>query len=544
MSSTPTLPFIPEILNIICEQLFLNNLTLACLARTCRALENPALNVFWSHLNGLSKLLRCLPSHLWEEKIKPDRSRSIVLLRSLAPQDCERMMQYAKRVWQFELDSLSNTGVETAVYDVLHAFLKDAKLFPNIRALVWEGLGVDFCIPFKFFHIFLGPSLYKFDFQCCGNSAQHISMISTLGELYPSITSFAFHWPQSVNDDEPQTVKIVSEMIPKWQHLETLSVSNLTYSALPAVSTLPSLKRLQVNQFETDVSRLNVQKGGFPALRNLNVVVQTEIADFIRILEHLDSSPVESLTMYFCVDEDHTPASWKNVFAAVRDYCHHDTLLSLNVLDLLEYPKLEPEEKVYQGGKGLTYDAINPLLVFHNLLNIQIDTPRGLYLSDYSETKAMASSWTRIKILMFKLPPYCQSGKESKITVADLLPFAEYCPHLEKLGLFIDGCSAPNIHEGKLGHGLTQTALTELRVGDSHACNDAFPIAAFLSSVFPSLGCICALPDEDIEYYDSDAGGDGGPRTRSHKVWNVADQLLENLVAVRKQEMVFYTSQQ
>jgi len=38
------------------------NRTLACLARTCRAFQDPALDVLWEHVFTLDTILRCLPT--------------------------------------------------------------------------------------------------------------------------------------------------------------------------------------------------------------------------------------------------------------------------------------------------------------------------------------------------------------------------------------------------------------------------------------------------------------------------------------------------
>lgn len=40
--------------------------SLCALARTCRALQGPALDVMWYYQFGLQNLIQCLPKHLWE----------------------------------------------------------------------------------------------------------------------------------------------------------------------------------------------------------------------------------------------------------------------------------------------------------------------------------------------------------------------------------------------------------------------------------------------------------------------------------------------
>ena len=41
--------------------------SLASLARTCRALQKPALDALWAELPSLAPLIRCLPQDLWSD---------------------------------------------------------------------------------------------------------------------------------------------------------------------------------------------------------------------------------------------------------------------------------------------------------------------------------------------------------------------------------------------------------------------------------------------------------------------------------------------
>ncbi|KAF8999300.1 hypothetical protein BDQ17DRAFT_1246699, partial [Cyathus striatus] len=52
--------------------------TLANLARTCLAFQEPALDALWSDLNSFSPLATCLPSDLWFFDPKKARRKVIV----------------------------------------------------------------------------------------------------------------------------------------------------------------------------------------------------------------------------------------------------------------------------------------------------------------------------------------------------------------------------------------------------------------------------------------------------------------------------------
>ncbi|KAF8979547.1 hypothetical protein BDQ17DRAFT_1439417 [Cyathus striatus] len=79
MPSPSTLPLIPQILSLICEQLTSEKATLASLASTCKSFEGPALDVLWSKLNGFHPLLKHIPSHLWKEERDENNKRYVVM---------------------------------------------------------------------------------------------------------------------------------------------------------------------------------------------------------------------------------------------------------------------------------------------------------------------------------------------------------------------------------------------------------------------------------------------------------------------------------
>jgi hypothetical protein len=57
---------IPEICLQICEILPRN--TLAAMARSCRAFEEPALSILWRRQDSLRPIMGCLPADLWQER--------------------------------------------------------------------------------------------------------------------------------------------------------------------------------------------------------------------------------------------------------------------------------------------------------------------------------------------------------------------------------------------------------------------------------------------------------------------------------------------
>jgi hypothetical protein len=68
-----------EVVCLICNELQVTKFgwTLANLARTCTALQDPALDALWYELDDLSPLIMCMPLDAWEE----DNDGNVILVR-------------------------------------------------------------------------------------------------------------------------------------------------------------------------------------------------------------------------------------------------------------------------------------------------------------------------------------------------------------------------------------------------------------------------------------------------------------------------------
>ncbi|KAF9003310.1 hypothetical protein BDQ17DRAFT_1355972 [Cyathus striatus] len=514
---TVSLPLIPEILRLICEQLY-HKPTLASLARTCTAFENPALDTLWFELDeGFYPLAKCLPSDLWVEVERKDKNHYIVLRYPLVPEDCTRIIRYAKRVYRFSFES---------IYGSKH-------LLPNIRSLIWRWHASDYP-GFFFVYSFLGPHLTKVVLHLSGDVSQY-SVIPTLYQRHPALKHVELEHTARNNVHEVRIVKVVSNFVYKWHDLEILAVTNITYSALLEVSLLPSLTRFEISEWIPDNVSLTAQTGTFPVLNYL-VIASPKLSHCVVFFEVMDSSPIKVID--FSVNKKESPESWRSFFNAIREHCRNDTLqkvISSGFYD--DDDVLSPEDMP-------GFEDIKPLLAFHDLRHLSLTIPQGFYLSDSTATKEMARSWTKITQLVLKLPSYNRSPQPSKITLLDLLPFAEHCPYLSELAIFLDATSPPELDELILpGNGISQTSLIELQVGDSPG-NCPTLIAAFLSGTFPSLEKIVTMEsrESELENYNSE-DEEEDDMTTSTDPWIRAQVLLDAFSAIRKQERLRAASQ-
>ncbi|KAF9001514.1 hypothetical protein BDQ17DRAFT_1542759 [Cyathus striatus] len=533
----PPLPLIPEILRLICENISLKS-TLAALARTCRAFEYPALDVLWSDLDleGFYPLAKCLPPHLWKEVALRNQgfgqiTAAIVLRRALTSGDCVRLLRYAEKVQKFAFRQNTSTSkqVDISVLQGVQLAMQGAILLPNIRQLTWSS-DKDENLPF--IYMLMGPRLSYVDFSFRSDSIVPASLFPTLYDLCPSLKHVSFSFVtlgSNFKDDEKDTIQLISNSVSNmqnWQNLEVLCVPSLTSDALLRLSRLPTLRQLDLLRWRFGAVSPRVRTGGFPALNNVTIGTINAL-DCIPLLEMMDSSPIMKISLTFLKIQD--AESYKRLFTAISEHCRHDTLKSFYSND----GHAERDTPSLPVGEPLNYESIKRLLVFRNLERLKMEVTRGFYLSDPLATKEMATSWTKIKLLTFYLPLMYRSQKQSTISLLDLLPFAEHCPNLVSLGLFFDASDPPSIDDQKPGNGVSQTALTDLYVGDSPAGFHIF-ISAFLSSCFPSLEAIETADSREV--LSSDSEREDEEMGVNAQMWKSADELLWVFTGVRRQE--------
>ncbi|KAF8994461.1 hypothetical protein BDQ17DRAFT_1366810 [Cyathus striatus] len=526
MSSTLTVLQIPEILRQICECLmYFEKPTLASLARTCRMLEEPALDVLWHSLNGFYPLAKCLPSNVWDEK-EDGSGKYVELTQPLNPIDCSRLLHHARRVRCFVAGRWfhgprNKQRVDVSIYQALQVVMHNTTLLPNVQEIMWK-CGTDLDIS-PFIQMFLGPNLTEIDFSFSPLSSVELTVVLVLREHYPLLenVTFSYSVQDASNlsiDSQRQVTKLISSSVYRWKNLKSLFVPNLTYPALVEISRLPHLCGLTFDRQRLGDVKPDIMEGGFPALTYIEMDGYDSIMDFIPLLNLMDRSPVRSILVN--IDKIETSSSWEKVFFAINQHCCHDTLSSLYYRDGCEDHGRDFITRT--GDEMVKSKVFKPLLDFPNLSQITITATGGLDFADPIMAKEMAGSWKKAEYLELQTLLFNGTNSPSKITLLDLIPFAENCPKLARLGLPLDASDPPQLDEEYLHcREAQESELSQLLVGNSPIKNPTL-VAATLSGIFPALKHIGAIGEH----------ADG----TNHKAWKQVEELMEVFCAVRKQE--------
>ncbi|KAF8992361.1 hypothetical protein BDQ17DRAFT_1369608 [Cyathus striatus] len=360
--------------------------------------------------------------------------------------------------------------------------------------------------------MFLGPRLITVDITFDADAFAQLSLVPILRERHSSLENVTFIFFDSSELEKRRGVEFISNSGYKWQNLRMLNVTDLTFSALLEVAQLPNLRSLKLSECELNMPTSGVQmNGGFPALEELQILSRGA-ANCTTVLKVMDLSPIIKAHLQFASIE--TAESWRTLFLNINKHWDHDKLSSLHCSDGVGAPLRDSVRASMSASSEIVYDDIKPLIVFSNLKVFSM--------------LEMATSWRNIEYLAFiSTNGWYTQPIISKITLMDLLPFAEHCPFLGELSFPIDATFPPEIDTHMIRTRICQTHLKKL-VENSPIKKPSL-VAAFLSGIFPSL--------QQIIY--------NGPHNQeavtaaNERTWGQVEELVKVFSAVRAEERLY-----
>ncbi|KAJ6507435.1 hypothetical protein C8R47DRAFT_94068 [Mycena vitilis] len=478
---------IPEVVELICGAADFP--TLASLARTCQTVQPPALAVLWANQKDFTRLLKCLPSDLWEEVAGTAPTitvKKIKLRRNITPSDWERVLVYAVYV-----KSLVQEGpmvLSWEIYQAISISLPTLPLFPNIRHLTWKTRN-DYIFPY--FRMLVGRKLQSISLDMDGSETARAALLPFLTTFYPKLTRLEYDSPLT---EQPRVSEAICTAIRSLNHLETLTYAGLDLPTLLHLARLPNLSRLDVGRlvFPLDSPMMGefqakVASTGpvFVALRDFTTFSEPP-GHVIKFLDAIDPDALEKVDL-----EIESPTSTE-IWQTVTTSLARKSFKTLRVLSLKESFSYEHEipDKLEL---MLSTESIQPLLTCANLAEVTLLAGHGINVDD-AFLKQMARAWPRLEKL--DLAPGCQSARYvPQITLCGLIPLAEHCPRLASLALVLDTTLADPYSSQKPGGGISNSALRELEVVES-PLSLPIPVGLFLSAIFPHLESVTSREEQ------------------------------------------------
>ncbi|KZT05707.1 uncharacterized protein LAESUDRAFT_655083 [Laetiporus sulphureus 93-53] len=459
---------IPEIIELIFSFLEKrNNVVNACV---CKRWSEIALDAVWRDVDNLNVLFSLLAPLGQASRYAP-----VTFTRTLNPDDWRRFAHYARRVRKLSYtEDRSEQGLCSSIFDEIARSRMAISILPNLHTLEWRTMRLRHALPF------MGESVRDFRVELHDCAAHPLStFLEDVAERMPHLTSLDLSFGFPVRDLEDGLTTLLKQLTKLTRII--MPLYTISSRIVESVSMLPALTCLQFEYEERqgqgekrDVQEFapRLQEGAFPALYDLNLSVN--LPDMTRFLNS-KFSPANLTSLYVHVLSSVVPDVLTEFLLAVSESCK---LLTALYVDLYATPDaLDSIERLE--AKRLAWEHLRPLLSFRTLKTFELrwDLPLRITEVDIAE---LASGWPTLEVLMLNCEPLIPLGVSS-LTLSTLVYFAEHCPNLRELGLYITGnveCLPAPVPFRK---------LSKLCVGVS-SIGAAAPAALFLSKVLPP-GC-------------------------------------------------------
>ncbi|KAJ7166636.1 hypothetical protein C8R46DRAFT_1094941 [Mycena filopes] len=507
-----------------------NWVSLARIARTCRAFSDLALDILWQDQYSLLPLLKCLPAHTWEMvnvDIDGFPRQKMRFISPIKTSDWDRVMAYARRVRSMRVLETTNLWLEA--FELLNISLPVVTLFPNLRRLSWNTHQTAL---FPYIRLLLPPSLTSIDIEMVPTAA-HLAVLSYLSSTVPSLTAVRINTSPAPGPAEgsQQMTEEATSFILALKDVRKITVPAVLPTAYQALASLSSLRHLNIANLNGCLppEQSSSETPRFQALERLSVGA-TQIQLVKNALQWCDRTPLKHLN--FTCSASPTGAALANLLVVLGDHCTPDSLTGIDMTFLSLDEIIQANPTPYE----LSPAVLRPLLVFHNLTYLVILSALNFALDD-EFIDALSKALPKIETLRFRVG--FGDSRRGSVTLSGLRAFALHCPHLDDLELTFDATTVPpGPHPAPGAPLVRQTCLSCLVVADS-PIDAPGPVAHFLSAMFPELQTVEAtriLTEEEDEELRR-AG-----RSTFHN-WGEVEKLVPLLAAARADEQIFWTAQ-
>ncbi|KAI0324707.1 hypothetical protein GY45DRAFT_1288459 [Cubamyces sp. BRFM 1775] len=473
---------IPEILELVFS--FLDASGKSRCACVCKQWSEVALDALWRDVDSLRRLFGLLAPI--ESPPAPEDSNRFV--RPIEPSDWSRFMRYARRIRTLSVLPADDERIRGAlVFDEVARTRTTFNILPKLSTLIWTSeLGERLRSSLMFMHenvkhfvVKLVPSDYPLSVYF-----QEIPL------RMPKLTSLDLRFTFPVRNIEASLCDLLAAL----PELQKIVLPKFTYSAkiMERLSTIPAIRVIQFEYLESqgsgDASDVHnwfpvLQEGAFPSLVDLSVSVH--LPHMVRFL-NAEFAPVNLQCLYVHVLYIVPPYQLYEFFDSVARILPNLTQLHVDFVGdpspLMFRTRLSDDDRV-------DLSTLRPLFKLSKLKELVInwDAPLALRQSDIEE---LASSLSSLEILFLGNEPI-PCPQAPPLTLRALIPFAQHCPNLRELGLYLDASTADLDEASRELRALLPPTrfrnLKKLQFGLSRIAEPE-PVALFLSQLCPP-GC-------------------------------------------------------
>ncbi|EIW80363.1 hypothetical protein CONPUDRAFT_165898 [Coniophora puteana RWD-64-598 SS2] len=473
---------LPELVDAILT--FLDQTSIAALARSCRALHESASDALYYEIWNVTDLFGGLDSSLWA---KDGDENVLSLARPFQPEDHDALRRFTSRVRVLHVAiprprySRFSGMVHHSVLDAASSHCSTA-LFPSLKCLHFNSgalrANIIGCLPGMALRYFLGPTLFEVDFQ----GQLPGTAIQLLSEHCPALRCLSL--PYSLPSQADGTEAELSLAFSSLQALNSICVEAYPENLpewLPAIARSPCLRTLTLNLGGVQHAELQgVPRVVFPTLESLEL--QAEISsDSHRLLQTgpCDFSSVTRLDVKGMLAK---PDDFTKLVEVVSRTLNPKRTTRIAITDMFVPLRRGAGDRL----RTPPVEDIRPLMTFGGLTELVLSTHLVPTLDD-QKLEEVALAFPCIRIFHYSWRPRRDDDTPSMITLKGLSMLCAKCKQLESLQLLVDA----RVDQNPPAHEIRTKAVPAIHAWalflDSSRIDDVAYTAACLRMLFPRL---------------------------------------------------------
>ncbi|KAH7911758.1 hypothetical protein BJ138DRAFT_1149849 [Hygrophoropsis aurantiaca] len=470
---------------------------LAALARTCRTLKDPSLDVLWRTQYSFSvQLVKTLPVDALEitAELTPawgEDKEFIFLKRTLLPSDWERFFVYASRIKHLFVGTSRCIGpgwkgVHHSTFCALAASSPTSCLLPNLSTfnicctdwILGSGCNLPSCLA-TMFH----QDLRSLKCEAGFSNQTLISMFDAISHC---------HQMKELVIEATQAL-FLANMHPGLSHLQSFKTGeyNLLFSldALFEIGMWDRLVELEITISRDFTPEDIICRGArgkyFPALRRLSLATYA-LPLISAFIAGVQSTQLEDI--HLDVYATFTPATLPEVY---------DYLTQLRSISVIVHQVFKSRKRDARSGASI----FTPLIPFRKLRTVKILSRRVSKAKAFTaaDIAVIPQAWPNLEFL--DLGVFCSRD----VTLSDVADLATRCPRLWKLCNHFDATSVPDISAGQSSDNSGAHVSSKLRVLDvaDSPVKDPERVVAFFSQRFPNIEQLICGHEYEYDLWDS-----------------------------------------
>ncbi|GJE94339.1 hypothetical protein PsYK624_105080 [Phanerochaete sordida] len=452
--------------------------SLVALARTSKALSEPALDGIWREMGSLDPVYQTLPAGVWTK----DFGGQLVLAKApIKPKDWARLVSYANRIHTLSLEGGLVSRVNFLKVVKYH-LPRGVDLFNNLRVLrlVQNNPDAEFFLALS---ILLRPTLQTVALTAASTDC----VVATL-----SHAQFRCHDVQELHIAEAFGVL---PMIDHFVCLRTLVYDNpvdtVDLHLMLSLARLPHLRKLKITSRFTpnppcsDAQPAEQDVPSFPALEELSLTRVADLKAVSDLLHLISSSALCSVSLAY------------EASAGLRELSN--SLSQRGKLKLLHLESLA----VPQAGTSV-FQHVMGLAALTELADVRLMDVFSQDDLGSDGVRALTKYWGRLRTLHIVCKSWHDNSTTPKAVVFNpgvLLSLATNNPHLREIRMAAIWPHGWQTSYERIGHIRRDTPLRLLLCSASALGNDnAYDVAEYISHLYPNV---------DLTYEGSEKGSYG-----------------------------------